>query len=150
VTAVTGRPGHALTFTVLGKPAPQGSKRYIGRGRMIESSMAAGPWRDKIAAETRRAWGYADPLAGPVAVAVEFFFARPAAHFGTGRNRAVLKPGSPPWPIGRTGDVDKLVRAVLDGITIGRAIADDAQVVELAASKHYSETPRCTITIREM
>jgi crossover junction endodeoxyribonuclease RusA len=150
VTAAVGVPGRAIRITVLGKPAPQGSKRYIGRGRMIESSKAAGPWRDKIAAETRRAWGYAEPQAGPVAVTVEFFFARPAAHFGTGRNRAILKPGSPTFPIGRTGDVDKLVRAVLDGITIGRAIADDAQVVQLEACKRYAETPRATITIREM
>jgi hypothetical protein len=29
---------NSFTFTVLGKPAPQGSKRHVGKGVMIESS----------------------------------------------------------------------------------------------------------------
>lgn len=137
----------ALAFTVRGKPAPQGSKRHIGRGRVIESSKAVGPWRDLVAAETRRAWGFHEPLTGPVAVALTFWFARPQSHFGRGRNSQALKPGAPVFPAGYP-DIDKLARAVLDGITTGRAIGDDGQVVELTASKHYAPIPRCDITIR--
>jgi Holliday junction resolvase RusA-like endonuclease len=35
-------------------------------------------------------------------------------------------------------DVDKLVRAVGDGLTQGGAIADDARIVDLHAYKRYS------------
>lgn len=34
-----------VEFTVLGVPAPQGSKRHVGRGVLVESSKALGPWR---------------------------------------------------------------------------------------------------------
>ena len=32
-------------FAVLGLPAPQGSKRHVGEGRMVESSKRVKPWR---------------------------------------------------------------------------------------------------------
>ena len=35
-----------ITLTVRGLPAPQGSKRHIGRGVMVESSKRVKPWRD--------------------------------------------------------------------------------------------------------
>jgi crossover junction endodeoxyribonuclease RusA len=37
VTATT------IVFTVPGKPAPQGSKRHVGRGIMVESSNHVAP-----------------------------------------------------------------------------------------------------------
>ena len=44
----------ALTVIVYGTPAPQGSKRHVGHGRMIEQSKRVKPWRNdvKAAAET--------------------------------------------------------------------------------------------------
>ena len=37
-----------ITFEVYGQPAPQGSKRHVGGGRMIESSKAVAPWREAV------------------------------------------------------------------------------------------------------
>lgn len=36
-------------FAVFGLPAPQGSKRHVGEGRMVESSKRVKPWRRQVA-----------------------------------------------------------------------------------------------------
>ena len=38
----------ALTITVHGTPAPQGSKRHVGNGVMVESSKKVKPWRQDV------------------------------------------------------------------------------------------------------
>jgi hypothetical protein len=37
-----------LRVDVYGLPAPQGSKRHVGGGRMIEASKKVGPWREAV------------------------------------------------------------------------------------------------------
>ena len=123
---------------VRGTPAPQGSKRHIGNGRMIEMSKAVGPRREAVRAETMKAVSL--PLDGPVKVRLRFSFTRPASHYGTGRNAAQVKPSAPLFPAARP-DLDKLVRAVLDGLTMGGAWRDDGQVAYLSAGKFYGEAP---------
>lgn len=141
-----------MIVEVAGTPAPQGSKRYVGRGRMIEMSKAAGPWREAVRAETQRvmsATGEVTAVAGPVTVSLVLLLPRPAGHYGTGRNAAVVRPGAPSYPAGRP-DIDKLIRAVLDGLTAAGAWNDDSQVVSLAAAKQYvspGQPPGCVITI---
>jgi crossover junction endodeoxyribonuclease RusA len=130
------------SFFVPGKPAPQGSKRHVGRGILIESSKALGPWRERIAIVAREATGGAGPrmfTAGdPLAVHIEFVMPRPA---GTPKSRtpaAVKRP-----------DVDKLARAVLDAIT-DVLIHDDSAVVHLQATKRLAaidEPPGADVTV---
>lgn len=138
-----------IEIIVLGTPAPQGSKRHVGNGRMIEMSKAVGPWREAVRAETQRK--VTMPLAGPVAVRVWFMLKRPNGHCRTGRNAHLLRDGAPARPAG-TPDLDKLIRAVLDGLTQGGAWKDDAQVVTITAAKHYADQgpPGCKIEIREV
>ena len=112
-----------------GIPAPQGSKRHVGGGRMVEQSRAVGPWREAVRAETQRALRIDrnhEPFTGPVEVRVAFRLARPKT-----APRVVI------WPAKRP-DLDNLVRAVLDGITEGGALLDDSQVVMLGASKRFA------------
>jgi crossover junction endodeoxyribonuclease RusA len=142
-----------VVIRVSGRPAPQGSKRHVGNGRMVEMSKAVGPWREAVRAETQlEMWTQGrggSPLEGPVSVRLRFWLARPVSHYGTGRNRAVVKPSAPRRPAGRP-DVDKLARAVLDGLTMGGAFADDSQVVDLQASKWYvadGDAAGCVITV---
>jgi len=142
-----------MVIRVSGRPAPQGSKRHVGNGRMVEMSKAVGPWREAVRAETQlEMWTQGrggSPLEGPVAVRLRFWLTRPASHYGTGRNKAVVKPSAPRRPAGRP-DVDKLARAVLDGLTMGGAFADDSQVVDLQASKWYvtdGDAAGCVITV---
>jgi Holliday junction resolvase RusA-like endonuclease len=117
---------------------------------MVEMSKAVGPWREAVRAETQLAVGRDLPLGGPVAVTLMFYLARPAGHFRTGRNAHLLRPRAPEYPAGRP-DLDKLARAVLDGLTMGGAWKDDSQVWNLHAQKVYAigDRPGCIIDIVE-
>lgn len=109
---------------VPGSPAPQGSKRHVGNGRMIESSAAVGPWRERVAlAVHNEHWPL---LAGPVAVDLTFVMPRPKSTPKTRTPPATKRP-----------DLDKMARAILDALT-GITFADDAQVVELVAIKRLA------------
>jgi crossover junction endodeoxyribonuclease RusA len=144
--------GTVIDLSVNGKPAPQGSKRHVGNGRMVEMSKAVGPWREAVRAEVQlEMWTQGRlgaPLEGPLAVTITFLLPRPRGHFGTGRNSACLKPSAPAYPTG-TPDVDKLARSTLDGLVMGGAMRDDAQVVMLCAAKRYAEDapPGCYIRL---
>lgn len=129
-----------IELWIAGLPAPQGSKRHVGRGIMVESNeKTLRPWRSTIAFEAIRALEAFDPLGypsrGPVRVTLGFSFPHPAGHFRTGKNAGLLKPSAPAVKATRP-DIDKLVRAVLDALT-GLAFADDGQVVELLAFKAF-------------
>lgn len=124
------------TLDVYGVPGPQGSKRHVGRGRMVESSQKVKPWRAAVVEACEA--DLDGPVRGPVVVTITFYFARPRSHYGTGRNAARLRPTAPPFPTSRRhGDVDKLERATLDALVWAGAIDDDAMVVDLHAQKRY-------------
>lgn len=133
----------ALVVEVIGLPAPQGSKRHVGRGILIESSKHVGPWRDSVAwavAAAMRAetWTQID---GPCEIDVAFYLPRPPS--------APKKRTEPD----RKPDLDKLLRSTLDAITTAGAIADDARVVSLIGRKRYAgpggrAAAGCVISIR--
>lgn len=116
-----------IEFTVYGRPAPQGSKRHVGNGVMIESSKHVKPWRVLVHAAARQAieeWERAvgvpwSPL--DEALRVRMVFTMP-------------KPKSAPksrqtWPC-RLPDLSKLVRSTEDALTNAGLWRDDARVVE--------------------
>lgn len=114
-----------MTITVYGTPAPQGSKRHVGRGVMVESSKKVKPWREAVK------WAAIEKLVGrgfegPVEVKVDFYFAHPK----TGKHRLshAVKP-----------DIDKLLRSTLDALTDAGAFEDDSRVVSVTARKHYAD-----------
>lgn len=131
-----------VSFAVRGRPAPQGSKRHVGHGRMIESSRHVGPWRDAVRAETMRVLdelgiGGTWSFRGPISLSLVFRMSRPKGHYGTGKRSQIVKQSAPKWPIGRP-DVDKLTRSTLDGLTDGGLFADDSQVCELFVRKTFT------------
>ena len=140
-----------VCFFVPGIPRPQGSKRYLGPGKMVESgSKRLAPWRADVRAAAERAIGDDGPGVlwdQPVKVQLTFRLPRPKAHFGSGRNADKVKPSAPRWPAGRP-DLDKLARAVLDAIT-GVVIADDSTVVDLCLRKRYAHNggPRFGVSV---
>lgn len=144
-----------FAFEVLGRPAPQGSKRVVPTAagpRLVESSKAVGPYRETVAREALAAATQLPAdlrqrlLAGPVRVVLHFWLARPTGHLRTGRHHPQLRPSAPTRPAVKP-DVDKLARAALDGLVAGRAIRDDAQVVALSAIKRYAahDAPERTV-----
>lgn len=138
-----------IKFTVNGTPVPQGSGFAVSKhGQVFNPRTAATrPWREAIRAETQRAAEV--PIPGPVFVHIAFRLRRPKGHYRTGRNAHLLKDTAPRYPDGKP-DIDKLTRAVLDGLTEGGAFADDAQVVSLAVDKHYGDMPGADIQVEEM
>jgi crossover junction endodeoxyribonuclease RusA len=133
----------SISFTVPGKPAPQGSKRHVGRGIMVESSKEVGPWRERVALAAATAMSVAGHsiIATAVAVEAEFILPRP---------KSTPKRRTPPAT--KRPDCDKLLRAILDAIT-HVAIADDALAVDLRATKRLAELgeqPGARITVTEL
>lgn len=131
-----------VEITVFGMPAPQGSKRFVGRGAegkgvMIESSAAVGPWRDDVARAAREVMGERLPLQGPLVLTVTFTLARPsyAAQFTRGG-----KPRRRYWPTTKP-DLSKLVRSTEDALTEARVWKDDARVVDIVCRKRYENDP---------
>lgn len=120
-------PAVVLALFVPGKPAPQGSKRHVGRGILVESSKACAPWRTTVAWHTAQVHTAA-PLDGPLAVRLQFVMPRPAG----------LPKRKPTPPMTKRPDTDKLARAILDALT-GVAWRDDSQITDLRGTKRYAE-----------
>lgn len=121
-----------ITFTVEGTPRPQGSKRHVGNGIMVESSKHVANWRSWVRLKASEACQGQMPIVGPVRVNVEFSFDRPKAHStskGLRSTAPVFKSSKP--------DIDKLLRAVLDALT-AICFVDDSQVVATFCTKKYS------------
>lgn len=129
----------ALRFTVVGIPAPQGSKRFVGfkkklgsadpmgRGLMIESSRKVAPWREAVANAAVAARNGAPALDGPLVLTVTFWLPRPAS---ASKKKIAMGPCRKP-------DLSKLVRSTEDALTTSGAIADDARIVKIVAAKVY-------------
>ena len=84
-----------------------------------------------------------DPLEGAIGVRLLFTFERPPSHY---RANGTLAPKALAFPGHHLGDLDKLVRSVLDGLT-GVAFGDDCQVTALTASKSYGSDPGVHIRV---
>lgn len=132
-----------ITFSVRGVPVAQGSPRaFVAGGRAVVVSGAQGKgshgsalhqWRSSIADEARRAMTGLPAFGGPVTVLANFVLARPKSHRRT--DGVSLVKGAPRYP---RLDIDKLSRALLDGLT-GVVYDDDSQVVWLSAEKAWDD-----------
>ena len=132
----------SLAFAVQGVPIAQGSKRHVGRGRMIESSKKLRPWRALVTAEAKNALLYADWEActkAPVMVRLYFTMPRPKR---VPRERRCFPVTVP--------DLDKLQRAVFDACTDAGVWHDDSQVVIVHAHKRYGIDPGVLVRVQEL
>jgi hypothetical protein len=98
-----------IRLTVYGDPIPQGSmKAFVPKGWKRAVLTSDNPelktWRSEIVAEARKALADQPPLGGAVAVRVLFFVHRPES-----LPKRIADPVKQ-----RSGDIDKLERALLD------------------------------------
>ena len=139
-----------LTIEVRGYvPAPQGSKRHVGNGVMVESCKTVKQWRAAVADAAVQQG--ATPLAGAIEMQAEFIFPRPLAHYGTGKNADKLKQSAPVLHATRP-DISKLLRSTEDALS-GLAYQDDARIARTSAIKRYAamgELPGALIAIRQV
>jgi crossover junction endodeoxyribonuclease RusA len=155
-----------LQCRVHGTPAPQGSKRHVGKGIMVESSKKVKPWREavktaaldathlgsaRIGSSTLHA--HTGTEEGAVDVSLVFVLDRPKGHYRTGRNAHLLRDGAPTVPTVKP-DLDKLVRSTLDAIKDAGVYRDDSQVVSITTTKVYASPlngiPGATIIVRSI
>ena len=125
-----------IEFTVYGTPRPQGSKRHIGNGVMIEMSKGLKPWRQEVAGTAWTQVNGVIPFAThvPVTLTADFYFTKPKS---AKRQAMTTRP-----------DTSKLLRAIEDALT-GIIYADDAQIIETHIRKFYGGPDRCEIRIQE-
>jgi len=131
-----------ITFDVLGRPAPQGSKKSIGNNRFIESSKFLPAWRSAVREAAEHAVtiaGWAQ-VSGPVELEVMFYLDRPSSVSTAKRPHPTVPP-----------DLDKLLRAVGDSCS-GVIYDDDSQVIRTLAWKVYADNrePGAFIRVAEL
>lgn len=130
-------PSPFLVAHVVGRPVTQGSKKAFaiagkdgGKPRAVmvdDQSERLRPWRENVRDAVRQERGEHPPLTGPIRLALHFALPKPKS---ASKTRRV-------WPAGRVGDLDKLVRAVMDAMTDAGIWGDDSQVCDLRATKDY-------------
>ncbi len=125
-----------VVFFTPGEPAPKGSKtrNTFGNG-LREANPKTMPWVQAVAWSARAAAQTQGRIDGLVLVSVLFQFPRLASHYKTTKTAGtVLKPDA---PVGKRGkpDVDKMLRAMLDGITDGGLWRDDSYCFAVTGMK---------------
>jgi crossover junction endodeoxyribonuclease RusA len=119
-----------LQVTVEGSPVPQGSFRHVGNGRIISANPKLNSWRQTIADQVSTQTPVR-LIEGSCRVELVFTLPRPKSVSIKRRAHPTTKP-----------DLDKLVRATLDAISLERYIqilTDDSIVTDLHAAKRYAD-----------
>lgn len=121
-----------LVVHAFGRPAPQGSHETGQHGHVMHSSNYLAPWRAEVNRATRAAYlrerlTRADmpliPAPLPVYLTIVHYVTEDQCR-ATGTEDPTGVP-----------DVDKLVRATIDGLGAARVFANDSQVTDLRTSK---------------
>ena len=110
---------------VPGAPVPQGSKSAYNRGGrivLVEANKKLPAWRKHVKETLEAASASCEPMTGPVTLEVMFFMPK-------------AKSNRDEYPIGRVGDLDKLIRSINDAATDAGIFNDDSQVIEIVAHK---------------
>lgn len=148
---------HRISFFVHGIPAPGGSKsafvptgkdgqpfRRPGGSIMVNVTDAGGQktkdWRKAVAWAGKTEWRRQPHLACALKVHMEFYLPRPKAHYGSGKNAAVLRPDAPEFHT-YAPDALKFARSTEDALS-GIIWVDDCQTVSLTSEKHWATENR--------
>lgn len=123
----------SVSFDVIGTPMPQGSKRAFavkGRAMMTEAGgLKHAAWRNAVADAAKAVAADAGCFDAPLYARLAFRFPMPKsrtkAQHAAGRIHKTTAP-----------DIDKLQRAVFDGLQAAGLIRDDAQICSVNAYKH--------------
>lgn len=143
--------GPVLHVVVHGTPAPQGSKRHVGRGVMVESSKKLLPWREAVKAaawEARRDYQALPLFARRVPVEVEgaFYLTRPKLHFRS--DGVTLRDGAPEFVTVKP-DIDKVQRSTFDALVDAAVLAGDEQIVRVALTMRYGPVAGADLLLQE-
>lgn len=132
-----------INFTVIGEPVAKGRPKFSTHGGFARAYTPA------ATVEAERSFQYqalqhrpTEPLQGPLSISIAVYRSKGMPTSKKGRLEAesgLIRPIKKP-------DTDNYVKLVLDSMN-GLFWQDDAQVVEIHASKHYSERPRIEVKL---
>ena len=129
-----------VVLTFLGEPAPQGSKQMTRWGGMREVSKKIEPWRASVQYACLEQ--YKGPIiTDPVSLVLTFRLPRPKNHWSSAKGKEDQLLPSAPMHHTTTPDIDKLIRGLLDPLTVrcgGNVLKDDSLVVQLKVHKQYA------------
>lgn len=130
--------GIPFTFFAEGVPYPQPRAIPNWYMKTTHESSKVKPWKRCIMRALVAQVGRHIPTVREVKVSGCFYCVRPKSHY---TKRGGLKKSAPPAPVSkRTGDLDNLIKPVLDQITRhGQIWVDDSQVCALDFDKVYAE-----------
>ncbi len=154
------KPGPALSIFVRGLPAPQGSMttrrggftdkngKYHGAKLKASNEAELESWRGQVWTQCFAAWAGRPKIVNRcVAVDLTFYVMK-----SRGREPWMLDPETGLYRLAEMPDLDKLARAVLDGITFGKVWADDKLCTDLSARAYFASPPDvppgCQIELR--
>jgi len=124
--------GTSAQFFIAGRPIPQGSLKFINGHAIHVRAQDLALWRADIARVAKSViW---EKAVEGVEVHLTFTFLKPKT---VKRIEPFVRP-----------DIDKLIRAVLDGLT-GVAYDDDQQVTKITAIKEYGTVEGVLIRITD-
>lgn len=128
-------------FRVLGNPAPKGSRTYVAPGVSRPASKREKPWSTAVQLATFDhlvAYRGQRPLMKPpYRISLRFY---------------IDKPKRPKfwWPTSN-GDLDKITRCTVDGLTFGGLLVDDRHVIALHVEHEFKPAPGwlsgCVVTV---
>ena len=136
-----------IDVTIYGEPIPQARPRFAN-GHAYESARSrnyktlARFWMtQKLKQET--AW---KPLESALTVDITFYMSIPSSWSKKRKEEAlngVIRPTT------RNGDIDNLIKAILDAGN-GLLWVDDTFITDITAHKRYGGRPRTEITVKEV
>jgi Holliday junction resolvase RusA-like endonuclease len=130
-----------LMFVIQGEAIPQGSKTIAQGGGKVwlrDANPKLKAWRATVAEQIAMQLpdGYGFKQHEPVRAIIVIYLPKPKS---VSRVKPTVKP-----------DVDKLLRALFDGLTDANAWSDDSQCVDVKVSKNYcleGDTPKVFISL---
>ena len=136
----------SVYFVVSGKPVGKGRPRASTRGGFVRMYTDAKTldYEAAIASEAAAAMGDAQPFDTPMQLQVSCYYQIPKSWPNRIKQEAIdgdVFPKVKP-------DLDNVVKAVLDALN-DVVYLDDAQVVNLVATKRYSTEPRVEVYLFE-
>lgn len=140
-----------LSFEVPGRPLAASNSKSISRSGHVydrHKGKAAYVATVRLFAQRAAAESGWSPATGAVVLQVEYVFARPKGHQGTGRNSGKVKPTAPRH-ITTKPDLTNLTKTLEDALR-GIAWQDDSQIVSHEISKTYGETEMSRVQVVEM
>ena len=137
-----------IQISIPGKPIAKKRPKFYRRGSFVGAYNAQETEEGKFQLLANSQIKLERPISNPICIDMLFYMLRPKSHFGTGRNKEILKKTAPYVHFSKP-DIDNLEKMVYDCLN-QMAWMDDSLIVESRAKKVYSRNPRTEITIVEV